>query len=354
MPPELLALLASQPAWTASATLDGGVGYKDNLLLSASHPESSTFGKAGIESLVWHVPRARIDYFAFLNAERTQYFSASVHHEEQAFAGVEWRYRNGDAFTFTLDGQGYYLDQIFDVSDTEIARVVAELRVTGLKAGPTVHWAFVPWMWLEASSTVARERFQGGVNDARITAPTARLGWHPIDRLDLSVAFTDRHRDYDTHPQYTAFGTVANNGRVLAITEQEIEGRLDTTWGASRHWKTRVHGGRVRYRDNGAGFLNYWQRNIGVEIDWSAGKWSVETEGSAARKTYDLQTVGTGLLIFPVVKEEYMARARIERKLTEAWSIYAEFDWERTRSNDEIANYKANEGLLGVRWNWDK
>ncbi len=327
LPPEILALLAGQPAWTASATLDAGVGYKHNLLLSTSNPESSTFGKAGVESLIWHVPKARIDYFGFVNAERTEYFSASVHHEEQAFAGVEWRYRNREAFSFTLDGQGYYLDQIFDVSDTEKTRVVAELRVTGMKAGPTVHWAFVPWMWIEASGTVAQERFQGGVNNAQITAPVARVGWRPVDRIDFSVAASEHRRDYDTHPQYTAFGTVDTGGGVLAITEKEIEGRLDAAWGAARHWKTRTRAGRLRYHDNGSGFFNYWQRSVGQEVDWTAGRWSVEAEGNAARKIYDLQVVGRGLQTSPVLKEEYSTRLRVERKLTAAWSIYTEFDW---------------------------
>jgi hypothetical protein len=28
--------------------------------------------------------------------------------------------------------------------------------------------------------------------------------------------------------------------------------------------------------------------------------------------------------------------------------------WERNRSNEVIASYYLNEGLLGIRWSWEK
>jgi len=54
------------------------------------------------------------------------------------------------------------------------------------------------------------------------------------------------------------------------------------------------------------------------------------------------------------VKEEFSAQLRVERKLGERWTIYTEYNWERNRCNDPIASYNMNEGLLGVRWSWEK
>ncbi|HVU32766.1 MAG TPA: hypothetical protein VHE61_04985, partial [Opitutaceae bacterium] len=296
----------------------------------------------------------RIDYLGFFNAEGTEYLSrqASVHHESEAYAGLEWRYLWPDVLNLNLDAQGYYLDQVFDVSDTDVTRLVAELQLTGIKVGPTLRVSLRPWLWLEGSVKGDRQKFRDGANDARVVESYVRLGWQPSDRFELSLAGWQRRRGYDRHPRYKSNGAVDIG--VLVVHERELEGRVVATWGHSGHWKTRTRAGGLEYIDNGAGFLNYRQHHAGQEFDWSAGDWLVHAEATAARKVYQLQTVGRGIAVTPEVKEEFDAQLRIERKVAHRWTIYAEYDWERSRSNDEIASYRMNEGLLGARWSWEK
>jgi hypothetical protein len=40
--------------------------------------------------------------------------------------------------------------------------------------------------------------------------------------------------------------------------------------------------------------------------------------------------------------------------LSPQWGVFAAYKWERWRSNDRIASYVMNEGLLGLRWSWEK
>ena len=61
-----------------------------------------------------------------------------------------------------------------------------------------------------------------------------------------------------------------------------------------------------------------------------------------------------GALQPQLIKDEFAAEARVERKLSDRWTIVAEDRWERSRSNDEIANYHVNECLLGLRFSWEK
>ena len=367
LPPELLALLASQPAWTTSVHLEAASGYNDNLLLSQSNPERSGFVRGGVQSLLWHIPQHRTDYFVFCNAEGTRFFSGkSVRGEGQAFAGLEWRYRWEDSFSFTIDPQGYYLDQIFDISDTSIQRVVAELKVTGGKIGPTFRWNSTHGMWFEGSLKVARESLDEIVvasgaetrDRTRVVEPSMRLAWQPSERFELSVAATERQRQYASHPRYTITGKV--DVGVLAIHEFEDECRMVVEWDKNREWKTVTRIGQLRYTDNGSGYLNYTQPFASQEIEWSPGNWMIQAETSARRKTYDHQTEnhpgelpGTAILP-PLVKEEYSAELRIERKIGKSWTVYSVYQWERTRSNDVIAGYLLNECLLGLRWSWEK
>ena len=67
-----------------------------------------------------------------------------------------------------------------------------------------------------------------------------------------------------------------------------------------------------------------------------------------------MQTVGFGLAPPPRVRDEFTAELRAERQVTKRWAIFVRFEWERSRSNDPLSCYVVNEGLLGVRWSWDK
>ena len=375
LPADIAALLAAQSPWSASANLQTGFGYKDNILLSHTSAEGSSYALGGVEALLWHRPLARIDYFAFINAEETRYFTSQVvHHEAQAFAQVEWRYRLGDTFKFSLDGQGYYLDQIFDVSDTDVRQVVAVLKVKGVTFGPTLRWTPVSWWWVEAQGIGKREfsppgdiisrSFDGGplpqTNEAQLTGAsnrsgggTVRLGWRPSTRFEVSAEGIERWRDFDSRPQYDSDGR-ALDGTILKITEREGGLRFDVTWDAAARWKTTTRVSTLHYYDNGSGFFNYHQRKLEQTLEWTTDKWLVRLDGSARRLEFEVQTVGIGISPPARIKEEFIAQLRVERKISSRWTVFGEYDWERSRCNDLIAAYRVNQGLLGAKWSWEK
>jgi len=89
-------------------------------------------------------------------------------------------------------------------------------------------------------------------------------------------------------------------------------------------------------------------------VGWTADDWLVGLEGSARRVEYDVQTVGARAAPPPRVRDDFAVQIRVERKLSPRWTAFAEYSWERNRCNDELASYSMNEGLLGIRWNWEK
>jgi hypothetical protein len=354
LPADLAALFAAQSPWSVSANLQTGFGYKDNILLSHTGAEGSSYALGGVEALLWHRPQGRIDYFAFINAEETRYFSSPiVNHEAQAFAQAEWRFRVGDVFKFSLDGQGYYLDQIFDVSDTDVQQVVAELKVTGVTVGPTWRWAPVSWLWIEARGTGKREVYYGGLNNNRGGEGAVRLGWRPGTRFEVSVGGAERWRNFANRSQYAAGGWELLD-TTLKIAEREGDLRFDVTWDAAARWKTTTQAGTLHYRDNGSGFFNYHQRKLEQSLEWTTDRWSVRLDGSARRLEFEVQTVGVGVFPPARIKEEFIAQFRVERKISSRWTAFAEYDWERSRSNDLIAAYQVRRELLGAKWSWEK
>ena len=354
-PPSMASLLATLPAWSLATSVDAGFGYKDNLLLSHAGEEGSAFARGAVNATALHLRLGeRTDYSFGLNAEGTRYFSGtSVDHDAKAFALAKWRYRVGEVFKFVFDLEGYYKDMVFDVSDTDVQRVVAQLKVVGAIAGPTVRWRFVPWAWVEARAVGKRASYQETFFNHHIGEGSVRLGWQPSARFELSAAGFERSRDYDRHTQYSVSGR-ALDGTHLKIIEREAELRAEVTWDQAAHWKTTTVAGPCAYHDNGSGYTNYRERRLEQDLDWNSDDWRLHVEGTAKQLHFAVQTVGLGLSPPRRVKEEFTAQLRLERKLSERWTIFGEVNWERNRCNDPIASYNMNEGLLGARWNWEK
>lgn len=350
----MAALLAAQPRWSFSAEVETSFGYNDNLLLSSKGEEASSFVRSAVEVLLLHVPRGQTDFTFFAQADGTRFFSGrTVTHEGEAWSQAELGYRFTDTFKLSLPLTGYYYDQVFDVSDTDVQRLVAHLKVGGVMLGPTLRWAFHPLFWLEAQALGERKRYDDGVNDSRIGDGSLRVGWRPGKRIELQLEGRERWRDFDRRVQYSRAGR-ALTGTVLKIAEREAEARVTIDLDGAKTWKSTTRCGVLEYSDNGSGYFSYDQKKLGQELTWKGTKWSLRLDAMAERIEFRVQTAGISIDPPPRIKDEYALKVRTERKITARWSIFAGYTWERTRSNDGVASYILNEGLLGARWNWEK
>jgi hypothetical protein len=346
--------LPALPTWSVSTAVESAYGFKDNLLLSSSAEERSALARGVAEVLLFRLPTGAWDYSLFAQAEGTHFFSGrTVENEAKGWLQTELGLRAGDGWKLSLPLTGYYYDQVFDVSDTEVERLVAELKVAGVMAGPRVRWTFRSDFWLEAQGVVERKRYADEVNDGRVGATAIRAGWRLGERVELRAAGHRRWRDFDSRLQYSAAGRELA-GAPLKIQEDEKEVRLDLKWDRAGQWQTSTRAGLRHYRDNGSGYFNYREQRVDHEVEWSGTLWRVRGRGEIRRVEFDVQTVGLGIAPPARIKDEYNLEGRVERKLTDRWTIFAALTWERSRSNDRVASYRVNEGLLGVRWSWEK
>ncbi len=352
--PSLAAWLAAQPKWSMATAVEAGFGFKDNLLLSSIAEERSSFARGGMEVLVLRVPTGTLDYSLFAQAEGTRYFSGrTVKDEATAWFQTEPAFRPRADWKLALPLTAYYSDRVFDVSDTEVERLVAELKMSGVKAGPTLRWSFHPAWWIETQAIAERKRYEDGANDGRVREGAMRLGWSIGKRAEARLTGAQRWRDFDFRPQYSAAGRELAGTR-LKIDEREVEGRLDVKWDEAARWRSTTRGGVLHYRDNGSGFFNFRETKIDHELEWSDERWLVRLGGTVRRIDFGVQTVGIGINPPPRLKDEYSGELRLERKIARGWTALAAYEWERSRSNDRIVSYVVNEVLLGVRWSWER
>lgn len=354
LPPTGAGVALALPKWSVFASVESAFGFKDNLLLSSSAEERSAFARGAVETVVMRVPTGALDYWFFAEAEGTHYLTGrTVENEAKIWIHNELGWRAGKDWKFNLPITGYYNNHVLDQSDTEVERLAAEIKVAGAMAGPVVRWAFRPDWWIETQATAQRERYAGGANDGRVTHAILRLGWKLGDRAEIRLSGNRRWRNFDARAQYSAAGRELFDTK-LKINEEEGEVRLNLKWGRQRRWQSATSAGIRHYRDNGSGYFDYREQKVDQEVEWSSGDWLVRLNGAARRVDFAVQTVGIGIAPPPRVRDEFELDVRIERKLNSRWTILGGYTWERSRSNEWIASYVVNEGLLGVRWSWEK
>lgn len=354
LPADLAALLADQPIWSTSVSVDTALGYKDNLLLSAADGEESGLVRGSIEILLLRMGRGRFEYSFYTQAMRTRYVSGDVvDHDATAWVLSEAAYRLSETLKVSLPVTGYYYDQVFDSSETELRRDVAELKVSGIIIGPMLRWMYHPDAWVETQIGGERKRYRDEFNDSSIGDFALRLGWKRGDRFKIRVAGMERQRRFDERAQYSRAGRELI-GTELKVREREGELRFDWTIDRAGQWTTSTRFGLLRYADNGSGYFGHERRQVAHELEWENDRWLFRLGGTAGRIDFEVQTVGVGVDLPARLADDYSAELRLERRLNSRWTVFSAYNWERRRSNDPIASYRMNEGLLGVRWSWER
>jgi hypothetical protein len=350
---EIDAFLAAFPKWTVTTHVSTGYGYNDNLLLSFTDEERSPFVRGSVEVFLMRVPD-RFEFSFLADAEGTRYTKGdTVKDDAKIWISAEPAYPVGETLRFSMPVTGYYFDQVFDVSDTEVERIVAELKVKGAMIGPTVRWDFQPAWWLEAQGVAQQKRYDDHTYDGDIGEENMRLGW-TRGWLEVRLTGAKRWRNFDSRAQYSAPAGRELPGTHLKVTEREGELRFKVTWDEAARWKTSSRVSVLNYRDNGSGYFNFREQKVAQELEWNGKHWQTSITGTASRTDFAVQTIGLGIDPPARLRDEFMGEFHVARMMSKRWTVFSTYTWERSRSNDPVACYTVNEGLLGVRWSWEK
>ncbi len=342
---------APPSAWSSSVELTSMLGYKDNLLLSSYAPERSAFAGVAADLMWWRLPQGPVDYVVYLNADGRRYLAGrEVNHEAFAALFGEWRRRLPDQGQFAFDVRGFFSDRVLDISDTAVQRVVAPIKIHGVNTGPVLRWDFGSRWWGEWSVLGAQTIYAGGGNNHAALEGRAKLGFRAGTHWSAVLSGERHERAYVRRTQFSVSGRELEGTR-LRVLEDEAVLRIEYQ---RDDFQASLRAGHLRFADNGSGYLGYQRDRLAQECEWKRGPWRFEFEAAVARKTYSVQTVGFGIVTPARREDETTARLRTERRLNPRWMVFAELSTERVRSNEALSAYQAKEGLLGLRWNWEK
>ncbi len=348
LPPELRAELEALklPVWQVGGTVRASAGWRDNVLLSSVDADDRFFLRGQLETFGWRLPKGDWEWVGFLNGDVTRYLDppSEIAGEQEWFAHAEVRWQPRPAVRATLTTQGYFQDQVFDLSATEAERLVARLRVQGAMAGGEVRVSPSSVISLTAFGQGHRSDYREFQEDFDEGKVGGRLVWTPSGGVTLTASLLSRRRDYAERPEYTAGGR-ALTGTLLSLTQQEVELKAQFSRGS---WSTSLVVLGLENRDDASGYFDYDERRARLALAWKKERWRLSLEGAGVRYLYRVQTVGTGFDPPRRRREDAEVSMRAERSVRERWTLFAEGRWERSRSNEENASYATKALLAGA------
>lgn len=334
--------------WTPSGSVRVGGGYRDNVLLSSFSPVGAGFVTVGGDLLLHRAPTdgtevsvlASGDYTLFIDEpaadpEGLALFQADVKRD----LGRDWR--------TGFRGQYLFLNQVFDVSATEVDLSTVTARGHTATLGPSVSKGLGDLWTLEAAVEGVRQLFDEPLDDYWELVPAVRVRRELGARGEAGLVYRFLPRWYDSRPPLDAEGN-ALPGR-LEFLAQEVELRPQIHWDAAKRWTTTLRLGALGNTDNGGGYFDYWRYGAGLQVRYRTERLTARIEVRGRWYDYQVQhSDGAGSPWRD--KTDVAVTARLEYRPAGRWTVFAQYDTESTDDTVPDSSYEAATILAGVEW----
>lgn len=321
--------------WDASVTVDGGAGYRENVLRSSIAKENSGFAQVAADASVMRLSETEALFMFYFFGEHIQYFDApSVDYEELASGTVQWIQPVGNRNEAELQATYLYQHQIVDASATEA--FLRRVLVLGHSLSVEPGWNFkFNEQWLVGIDALAlRQVYEHFLDDFWEGGGLAKVRRAYGHRSEVELSLGSALRSYDTRLQYDASG-VPIPETDLAYLQTEASGRWKHYWDAERRWRTLTTLGYMLNRDNGSGYFDYDRLLFRQQVRWKQGKWDVKGNLRLGHYFHKLQEIdGEGRY-----RSFAMLDGWVGRQLWKHWNVYANAEYEWNTSNDPRDEY---------------
>ena len=333
--------------WNYSTALRGGLGYKDNVLLSHTNAQGSAFWMSSAELMVFRLPTHGWQFTFFADATDTRYFNApTVDNEQVALAVAQLSKDFGRGWKSTLALTYMFQNQVFDNS----ANYTNQASV-GLVLGHTLtpRWAvrkdFGPF-WVEGELSGTRQWLAAPLDSYWQLGPRAALGYGRGRGSELTLAYQHAGLDYDSRTQVSETGEPIPDTS-LSLNTHLVELAFTCFYDQKRHWQNIASAGFESSLDNGSGYYNYAGYRFAERVRYRDEKWELTAQARVAYYDYAEQTVSA---TDPALRQKTMLNLmlRAERKLTMHLLAFASYNWDRSLSNLEFDDYQASTVIGGL------
>jgi len=330
--------------WDSTVAVDGGVGYRDNVLRSSIAKENSGFVQLLADASVMRLSETDALLLFYLFGDRIQYFDApTVNYEEIISGTAQWIQPVGNRNEFGLQATYLYQHQIMDASATEAFLRRILVLGHGLEVNPAWTYKMDKGWEVELEGVAIRQVYEHFLDDFWEGGGQVYLRRAYGNRSEAELSLGSTLRSYDTRLQYDESG-VPMPDTELAYWQAEAGGRWRHYWDAERHWRTLTTLDYMLNRDNGTGYFDYDRLLFRQQVRWRRDPWEVKANLRLGHYFHKLQVIdGEGRY-----RSYAMLDAGAERWFWKHWKVYANAEYEWSTSNDPRDKYTSWMASTGI------
>ncbi|MGZ8919850.1 MAG: hypothetical protein ACXW3L_02580 [Limisphaerales bacterium] len=342
--------------WDHSVNLRGGLGYKDNVLLSSIDKQGSAFWQTALDAMLLRADlESGANLTLFLTAEDRRYF-ADIDVEKEQLVLMQGKYERpfaNDDWFWNTTLQYMYIDQVFDASATEELLVTLPVKSHNYQVAPAIGRK-LPWeSELELKFVAERQQFNAPLDDYWELGPQLIYTKNYGHKSEATASYTYDHRMYDTR-QELDLNFVRVEGTELSFQQHEFELGLNHSWDEERRWRSRARFLFEINSDGGTGFYDYKRYRWSKRIGYYGKDWLATVEGRILHYDYDVQPVFDDELDGPGdevrANWEYVIAAHAEKNVWRKLSVFGDLEYEVVDSNYGAEEYDVVTVMAGVDW----
>jgi hypothetical protein len=329
-------------------SVEAGLGYRDNVLLSSVNRNGHAFLHTGADFFFWSAPQPNErETSLFLFATNRTFLGGSVSDERTAALNGRITLEAAPNWNVILPLDIMLFDQVTDISTRE-AQFDA-LRVRGGRIG------FQPGLAFQATeSSTLHGRAIGRYSFFRSPLDNHRelgagLTWrHDHDRnTDLELDLTLVHRRYASRQALEANGEPIP-GRRLEFLIPKAEASVSHSWDPEQRWRSRTSIGIEANQDNGGGYFDFIRPLVAQRITYQHAPWRGEIFARASRYNYIEQTAGPDNTGPNLKRNAFDIGVKGVYSVNSRFDAFASANHERIDSNERDAGYFVNTVLTGI------
>ncbi len=336
--------------WDQQVTLSSGIGYKDNILLSAFNPRGSAFFVNGLDLMVLRLPLDGWKVVGLIDGDDIRYWrNVGTNSEDSFISSLRVQRELPDSWLAGLECRGLYEKQVLDISTSEGAPATALVEGYGITAQPSVRKDFSACFWLQLEMPVTRWRLQAPLDDYWEFGPVVTLGGEIAQRSTVTVSYGASYQD---HSEWVALD---HYGRPLPQHLEVFQDRTELAW--KQYWDShRYLRSSTRFifaydQDNGGGYFNFDQYQIVEDLRWQTADWQIK---GTVQQVYELYPVqGVGILNGQLLNRNLLdVSFEVERRLFKHLKGFGKVQYQRGHSNyaDGAGDYTTRTYSCGLRW----
>jgi hypothetical protein len=276
--PENISLWTESMLWDEQISLSSGLGYNNNVLLSALNPHGSAFFINGLDLTVLRIPLDGWQVVGAVTGDDIRYWhNVGTSREDSFVTSLRVERELPDGWQAGLEARALYEDQVLDISTSLGVPTTALVEGYGITGQPSLRKNFNSGLWLQLEVPITRWYLAGPLDDYWDFGPDVTMGFDFGRGSDVTVSYAASYQPHDEWVALDAYGNPLPQH--LEIFQDQAELAWHQYWDSHRRWRSATRLIFTYKEDNGGGYFNYYQYQVVEDLRWQSADW--EIKGSA-------------------------------------------------------------------------